>query len=201
VEVDRGNDGLWKAWENEKLFSHPSHSPWKSMQLISTFPPPRLRRDIYEKIPKRSHPRCPPQTDSFRLILGLEKTMLKRYTVSDGRGLFLDITPNGSMSWVFRYRLNGKQEKINIGPYPVLSLKDAREKRDVLAVSAAKGISPAEEKRKLRAVSTTQSAGDLTVRAFGERYLNEQVDKNWKDPSNERRYLEKEFFPEFGAGL
>ena len=127
--------------------------------------------------------------------------MLKLYTVSDGRGLFLDITPNGSMSWVFRYRLNGKQEKINIGPYPVLSLKDAREKRDVLAVSAAKGISPAEEKRKLRAVSTTQSAGDLTVRAFGERYLNEQVDKNWKDPSNERRYLEKEFFPEFGAGL
>ena len=29
TEADRGNDGLWKAWENKKLFSHPSHSPWK----------------------------------------------------------------------------------------------------------------------------------------------------------------------------
>ena len=36
---------------------------------------------------------------------------------------------------------------------------------------------------------------------FGERYLREQVDKNWKDPSNERRNLEKGFFPEFGDRL
>jgi len=124
---------------------------------------------------------------------------LKRYTASDGRGLFLDITPNASMSWVFRYRLNGKQEKINIGPYPVLGLKDARDKRDALSGKVANGISPIEEKRKLRADATAKSAGELTVREFGERYLKEQVDKNWKDPSHERRYIEKEFFPEFGA--
>ncbi len=49
----------------------------------------------------------------------------------DGRGLFLDITPNGSMSWVFRYRLNGKQEKIKIGPYPELELKKARENETI----------------------------------------------------------------------
>jgi integrase len=77
-------------------------------------------------------------------------------------------------------------------------LKKARENRDKLAVKVADGISPAEDKRKLRAESTAQTAGELTVREFGERYLIEQVDVNWKDPSNERRYLEKEFFPEFG---
>ena len=123
---------------------------------------------------------------------------LQRYTVRDGRGLFLEITPNGSMSWIFRYRLNGKQEKIKIGPYPELELKKARENRDKLAVKVADGISPAQDKRKLRAESTAQTVGELTVREFGERYLNEQVDVNWKDPSNERRYLEKEFFPQFG---
>lgn len=123
---------------------------------------------------------------------------LKRYTASDGRGLFLDITPNGAMSWVFRYRLNGEQEKVIIGPYPVLGLKDAREKRGALAGKVASGISPVEEKRKLRADATAKSAGELTVREFGECYLNEQVDKNWKDPSNERRYIEKDFFPDFG---
>jgi hypothetical protein len=126
------------------------------------------------------------------------RPMEKRYTVSDSRGLFLEITPNGSMSWFFRYRLNGNQEKIKIGPYPVLELKKAREKRDTLAGTVAEGISPAEERRKLRAQSTAQSAGELTVREFGESYLKEQVDVNWKDPSHERRYLKKEFFPEFG---
>jgi integrase len=122
----------------------------------------------------------------------------KRYTVRDGRGLFLDITPGGVQTWIFRYQFNGKQEKFTIGRYTEITLKEARKKRDELAVDVAKGISPAEEKKKLRTQSTTRSAGNPIVREFGERYLKEQVDKNWKDPSNERRYLEKDFFPEFG---
>ena len=125
----------------------------------------------------------------------------KRYTVADGGGLFMDITPNGSMSWIFRYRLNGKQEKVKIGPYPEFSLKDAREKRGSMAVEVARGISPAEEKRKLRASSEAGSLRNPTVRDFGERYLAEQVDRNWKDPSNESRNLKKELFAEFGDRL
>jgi len=105
---------------------------------------------------------------------------------------------NESRSWIYRYRLNGKQEPINIGPYPILGLKDARDSRDALAVRVAGGISPVEEERKVRAESTAKSSRMLTVREFGERYLMEQVDKNWKDPSNERRYIEKDFFPDFG---
>jgi|ERR1035437_3183758 hypothetical protein len=126
---------------------------------------------------------------------------LKRYTVADGRGLFIDITPAGSMSWIFRYRLNGVQDKVTIGPYPEFSLKTAREKRDALAVDVANGFSPAEKKRSLRANLSRKIAADPTVSEFGGRYLSEQVDKNWKDPSNERRYLEKDFFPEFGDRL
>lgn len=34
-------------------FFRPSHQPWKSIKPISTFPPPRPRRAIYETIPKR----------------------------------------------------------------------------------------------------------------------------------------------------
>jgi integrase len=123
----------------------------------------------------------------------------KRFTKRVERGLTLDITPSGSMSWVFRYRLNGKQEKVIIGPYPEISLKSAREQRNALAVKVANGISPAEEKKKLRTPAPTQQAGSPTLEAFGKRYLVDQVEKNWKDPSNERRYLEKDFFPEFGG--
>jgi integrase len=104
-------------------------------------------------------------------------------------------------TWVFRYQFNGKQEKYIIGRYPEFSLKAAREKRDELAVEVSRGVSPAEQKQKERAKSTTGNSRNPTVMEFGERYLKEQVDKNWKDPSNERRNLEKGFFPEFGDRL
>ena len=39
----------------------------------------------------------------------------KRYTLRDGRGLFLDVTPGGVRTWVFRYQFNGEQEKFVIG--------------------------------------------------------------------------------------
>lgn len=120
---------------------------------------------------------------------------LKRATLSDGRGLFLDITPKGSLTWIFRYRMDGKQEKVTIGPYPIISLKDARTERDKLAGEVAKGNSPAEAKREAKEVQETQS---VTFRKFAERYYDEQVLKNWKDPANERRNLEKYLYPALG---
>src|ERR1017187_7228497 len=49
--------------ENDSAVFRPFHKPWKSIKPIPTFPPPRRRRSIYERIPKRSRPCCPPQTD------------------------------------------------------------------------------------------------------------------------------------------
>jgi len=61
----------------------------------------------------------------------------------------------------------------------------------------AEGKSPAEEKRKLREEGV-KNAAVLTVKAFGQRYYDEQVAKNWKDPSGELRYLEKNLYPALG---
>ena len=126
-----------------------------------------------------------------------------RYRVKDSgsRGLFLDVTPGGVRTWIFQYQFSGNQEKFTIGRYPEFGLKAAREKRNELAVQVSRGVSPAEEKKKEREKSTTGDSKNPTVQEFGERYLKEQVDKNWKDPSNEHRNLEKGFFPEFGDRL
>lgn len=122
------------------------------------------------------------------------KPKTTRYAVADGRGLFLDVTPKGSISWFFRYNFHGKPEKLNLGPYPEISLKRAREKRDEYAVQVAEGRSPAEEKRKSKAPELTNP----TFREFGDRFLREQVQKNWKNPTNERRNLEKYLYPALG---
>ena len=36
------------------------------------------------------------------------------------------------------------------------------------------------------------------MREFAERYYQEQVVKNWKNPEHIRRYIDKEIFPAFG---
>ena len=66
-----------------------------------------------------------------------------RYAVSDGRGLALEVMPTGVASWRYRYQFKGKTEKVSLGKYPMLSLKEARTKRDEIAILVFRGESPA----------------------------------------------------------
>ncbi len=52
----------------------------------------------------------------------------KPYKVTDGRGLYLYVTPQGSRLWRFDYRVNGKRLTLSFGQYPDLGLAAAREK-------------------------------------------------------------------------
>lgn len=76
------------------------------------------------------------------------KAQAKRFTVKDklNNGLFIEVKESGIKSWHYRYTLNGKQERLVIGRYPDLSLKEARQIRDESASMVAKGISPKKEK-------------------------------------------------------
>ena len=58
------------------------------------------------------------------------------YTVADARGLYVEVFPTGGVVWRFRYRLKGKAEKLTLGKYPALTLKNARVKRDEAAQAA-----------------------------------------------------------------
>ncbi|OTG79379.1 hypothetical protein B9T31_17020 [Acinetobacter sp. ANC 4558] len=115
----------------------------------------------------------------------------KRYTAKDAlaNGLFLDITTTGVKSWWYRYSLNGKQERLVIGRYPDLSLKDARQVRDESASLVAKGISPKQKKNKV----TITLFSD-----YGERYLNEVIKKERKNPYNMILCLNNDIYPMLG---
>ncbi|MDE7011880.1 MAG: Arm DNA-binding domain-containing protein [Mailhella sp.] len=70
-----------------------------------------------------------------------------RYAVSDDRGLYLEIMPTGKKVWRLRYSFKGSNNRISLGPYPEISLSDARKKRDELRVQLANGIDPQEKRR------------------------------------------------------
>jgi Arm DNA-binding domain len=44
----------------------------------------------------------------------------------DGAGLYLRVSPTGSKAWVFRFQLDGKRRDMGLGPYPDISLAEAR---------------------------------------------------------------------------
>ncbi|MFZ1662891.1 MAG: integrase arm-type DNA-binding domain-containing protein [Paracoccaceae bacterium] len=71
----------------------------------------------------------------------------KPYKVSDFDGLFLLVKPTGSRLWHFKYRLDGKEKLLSIGPYPEISLAEARVARDVARALVAKSQDPSAAKQ------------------------------------------------------
>lgn len=57
-------------------------------------------------------------------------TTTKPYRLSDEKGLYIEIAPNGGKWWRLKYRIGGKEKRLSLGLYPDVSLKDARERSD-----------------------------------------------------------------------
>ena len=54
------------------------------------------------------------------------KAKEKRYLIADERGLYIEVYPNGTKTWRFRSAKGGKQIRISLGPYPEITLSEAR---------------------------------------------------------------------------
>ena len=119
----------------------------------------------------------------------------RAYTVADARGLYVEVFPTGGIVWRYRYRVDGRREKLTLGKYPALTLKNARIKRDEAAQAAALGKSPATQKQ----LAKVAAAEATTVAEFGERYFSEVVHKDRQDLTIPRRYFNKAVVPAIGA--
>lgn len=88
------------------------------------------------------------------------KPMGKPYNLADGQGLVLIVQTTGSKLWRFRYRYGGVQKTLHLGPWPTISLADAREKCREARKAIAAGLDPVLEKKRAKitakfAVATT----------------------------------------------
>jgi integrase len=71
----------------------------------------------------------------------------KPYKISDGAGLQLHITPSGGKLWRLAYRHLGKQKSLSIGPYPIVTLAEARLKAFDAKKLINEGGDPSGQKR------------------------------------------------------
>ena len=72
------------------------------------------------------------------------KPATKAFRISDGRGLYLLVQPNGSKWWRFDYRRpTSGRNTLSLGVYPDVPLKLARQRRDQFRQLVADGVDPA----------------------------------------------------------
>ena len=91
------------------------------------------------------------------------KKNAKAYKLTDGAGLYLEVTPSGGKLWRYRFRLHGKESTFSLGEYPRISLSEARKTREEARELVKAGINPAHNRkvallqRKQEAATTFES--------------------------------------------
>ena len=111
----------------------------------------------------------------------------KPYKLFDGGSLFLYVTPSGGKIWRCAYRVDGKQQTKSFGNYPLVSLADARKKRDELKLKLLDGVDPRVKKQD---VPTFKVACDI--------YWTGRNDLSADYLNNAKRALEMHLFQKLG---
>lgn len=142
------------------------------------------------------------------------KPQAKPFKLADGKGLYLEVKPNGVKAWRYRFELGGKESVFAIGDYSaapagettdqattrknggIFTLAEAREERTKARALVKQGINPAHQ-RQLGKIKQEQENA-TTFEAVAREWLGL---KDWEEVTRARRLdmLERVVFPKIGA--
>ena len=117
----------------------------------------------------------------------------KAYTLPDGQGLHLLITPDGRKAWEIIYLspTHKKRRKTSFGTFPTVSLKDARKKRDEFQNIIKQGIDPIDGKREEKAELKLHIESNF--KNVVTQWLNSQESRIGKDTFKRKKALFENF--------
>lgn len=127
-----------------------------------------------------------------------EKPREKPFKLTDSGGLYLYVTPAGGKLWRMKYHFAGKEKLLSIGPYPAVSLADARKARDDAKALLRQDRDPAIEKKlqKISIAKDRENTFEAIAREWFDLKNSQWVPRHADDVINS---LEKEVFPHIGA--
>ena len=121
-------------------------------------------------------------------LLAVEVAKAKGPTVlHDGGGLYLRVSRTGTKSWVFRFQLDGKRRDMGLGPYPDISLAEARGKATDHRKLRHDGIDPLEARETERQAQRLSVARGRTFREMAEEFIGRN-EVSWRNPKHRQQW-------------
>src|ERR1051325_4305558 len=115
----------------------------------------------------------------------------------DGGGLYLRVGPSrrdadgkekpGSKAWVFRFQLDGKRRDMGLGPYPDISLAEARRRATEHRNQRRDGIDPLNAKTAQRQAQRLAVAKGRTFRQCAAQFI-EKNRAGWRNPKHRQQW-------------
>lgn len=135
-----------------------------------------------------------PLTDvQIRTIKSSGKTQ-KHY---DEGGLYLEVSPRGGKWWRLKYRVNKKENRMSLGIYPTVTLKEAREKRDEAKKLLSQGIDPSKDRQSKKEQLSEAHTFEAIAMEWHEKFTKSEWSKSHSDNIFNR--LRKNIFPFLGS--
>ena len=106
------------------------------------------------------------------------KSLSKPGFHGDGGTLYLRIAPGGSKQWMQRIVIGGKRRDLGLGPWPVVSLAEARDKAFENRRSVYQGRDPLAEKRREKTPTFAEAAEKFHA-ANKAKWRSDKHAKNW----------------------
>jgi len=137
-------------------------------------------------------------TDAYLRSVVPPKTGRLDLTDTACRGLTFRVTDRGAKSWSFRFRdpTTGQLVRMTIGPYPEVSLRDARLRAGELRSRVAHGENPVIVKQ--QAKQEARAAETRTFEFLAQRYLDRYARPRKRSAGADERNLRLHVLPKWG---
>ena len=90
----------------------------------------------------------------------------KAQKLFDGGGLYLEVTPTGAKYWRLKYRFALKENRLSLGVFPLVGLKQARELADDARKLVSSGTDPSQARRLGKLATQTAAANTFELIAL-----------------------------------
>jgi len=123
------------------------------------------------------------------------KPEAKTRRLSDGGGLYLEITPNGSKYWRLAYRFAGKQKTLALGVYPQVKAPEARKKAREAKDHLAAGRDPGLIKKAIKGAMGPENSFQAVANEWIEKFKHMWTESHYKNIAGR---LQRDLFPWIG---
>jgi integrase len=128
------------------------------------------------------------RTDRDRLKALQVKRIEEQGIYHDGGGLYLQVSPAGTKSWLFRYRLNGRMREMGLGSFKDFSLAEARERARLQRQLVADKIDPIDQREARSQVAKAVAAQAISFEECARTYHKQEA-VHWKNPKHAAQWI------------